>query len=73
MSILNIDDYSYLWTTEKKNWVLVNTEYGYGIVNKQSQMALVISDEELENTIIEKMKSSGNCVYKDIIEAYADV
>ena len=72
MITLNINDYSYLWTSEKEDWVLVNTEFGYGIVNKKSQMALMISDEELENAIIEKMKSSGNRIYNDINEAYLD-
>ncbi|MGX8714526.1 MAG: hypothetical protein ACSW8A_02115 [Lachnospiraceae bacterium] len=69
---MNINDYSYLWTSEKEDWVLVNTEFGYGIVNIKSQMALMISDEELENAIIEKMKSSGNRIYNDINEAYLD-
>ena len=31
---MNIDEYAYLWTTKKDEYVLVNTEYGYGIVNK---------------------------------------
>ena len=70
MITLNINDYSYLWTSEKEDWVLVNTEFGYGIVNIKSQMALMMSDEELENAIIEKMKSSGNRIYNDINEAY---
>ena len=69
---MSINEYGYLWTTEKEDWVLVNTEFGYGIVNKKSQMALMISDEELENAIIERMKSSGNRIYNDINEAYLD-
>ena len=69
---MSINEYGYLWTTEKEDWVLVNTEFGYGIVNKKSQMALMISDEELENAIIERMKSSGNRIYNDRNEAYLD-
>ena len=31
---MNIDEYSYLWTDKKEEFVLVNTtEFGYGIVN----------------------------------------
>ena len=32
---MNIDEYSYIWTTEKEEWVLVNTEFGYAIINKK--------------------------------------
>ncbi len=31
---MNIDEFSFLWTSEKDVYVLVNTEFGYGIVNK---------------------------------------
>lgn len=70
---MKIDDYKYLWESEKNDWGLVNTEYGYGIVNKKKQMALMISDEELELAIIAKMKEAGNMVYENINAAYADV
>ena len=70
---MNIDEYKYLWETEKADWVLVNTEYGYGIVNKKSQMALVVSNEELEDILIAKMLESGNKIYEDINIAYSDV
>ena len=67
-----IDDYSYLWTTEKDSWVLVNTEYGYAIVNKKAQKALRVSNEELADALIEKMLKEGNQTYKNINDAYAD-
>ncbi len=70
---MNIDEYTYLWTTKKDEYVLVNTEYGYGIVNKKEQTVLSISDEELEEQLINKMLEEGNKVYENILDAYADV
>ena len=65
----NIDDFEYAWTTAKDDYVLVNSEFGYGIVNQKTQMALCISDEALEDAVIEKMRESGNRVYESILEA----
>ena len=70
---MNIEEYKYLWETGKADWVLINTEYGYGIVNKKTQIALVVSSEELEAALIAKMLESGNRIYEDINEAYDDV
>ncbi len=69
---MNIEEYTYLWTTKKDEYVLVNTEYGYGIVNKKEQTVLSISDEELEEQLINKMLEEGNKVYENILDAYAD-
>ena len=69
---MNIDEYSYLWTDKKEEFVLVNTEFGYGIVNKKEQTVLAISDESLEAEIISKMMAEGNQKYDNILEAYAD-
>lgn len=69
---MNIEEYKYLWESDKADWVLVNTEYGYGIVNKKTQMALLVSDDELEAAIIAKMRESGNRVYENINDAYGD-
>lgn len=70
---MNISEYEYLWTTEKNDWVLVNTSFGYSIVNKTEQMVLLVSDEELEQALIENMLSNGCKVYDDIKDAYNDV
>lgn len=70
---MNIDEFSYLWTTKKEEWVLVNTEFGYAIINKKTQMMLHIDSDELEEAIIQKMHEEGNKIYKDILDAYADV
>ncbi len=70
---MNIEEFSYLWTTQKDEFVLVNTEYGFGIVNKKEQMVLSISDPDLEKAVIQKMQDEGNLVYDNILDAYADV
>lgn len=70
---MDISEFSYIWTTQKDEYVLVNSEYGYGIVNKKSQLYLSISNDELEKSIIQKMIDEGNKIYEDINEAYADV
>ncbi len=70
---MNFEEYSYLWTTRKEEFALVNTEYGYGIVNKIEQTVLSISDEALEEAVIQKMSNEGCKVYDNILDAYADV
>ena len=70
---MDINEYSYLWTTKKEEFVLVNTEYGYGIVNKKDQTVLSISDEDVEEAVIKKMIDEGNRMYKNILDAYADI
>ena len=70
---MNIEEYSFLWTNEKEDYVLVNTEYGYSIVNKSNQTVLSISDEELEEKLIQKMLIEGNQVYDNILNAYNDI
>lgn len=70
---MNIDEFSYLWTTQKEEWVLVNSDYGCFIINKKTQMMLHVDNDELEEAIIQKMLEEGNKIYKDILDAYADV
>ena len=69
---MNISEYNYLWGEEKNDWVLVHTEYGYSIVNKSNQMVLLVSDEELEDALIERMIQEGNQRYDNINEAFED-
>ena len=68
-----INEYEYLWTTEKADWVLVDSSYGYGIINKKTQMYLSVSDDALEKALIEKMLTKGSKTYNNINEAYADI
>lgn len=70
---MSIDKYNYLWETEKDNQVLVDTEYGYSIINKKEQTALVVSDEKLESALIQQMLKAGNKIFNDIKEAYDNV
>ena len=70
---MNISEYEYLWTAEKEKWVLVNTSFGYAIVNKATRSVLLVSDDELEEALLECMLSAGNKIYDDINDAYADV
>ena len=70
---MNSDEFTYLWTEKKDEYVLVNTEFGYGIVNKVEKRVLCISDEELENAVINKMLQEGCKVYENILDAYNDV
>lgn len=69
---MNITEYEYLWTTEKENWVLVNSSYGYGIINKATQSMLMVSDDNLEKALTERMIAKGCKIYGNIKEAYAD-
>ena len=70
---MNIEEFNFLWTTKKEDYVLVHTEYGYGIVNKKEKKVLCISDENLSQAVIQKMIAEGNEIYDDILDAYADV
>lgn len=67
------DEYEYLWTTEKNDWVLVNTAFEPAIVNKTEQAILHVDDEALERALTERMRSAGCRIYDDIRNAYNDV
>lgn len=70
---MDISEFDYLWTTEKEDWVLINTEYGYSIINKRRQMLLHVDSNELEEALVQKMLSEGNKTYESILDAYDDV
>ena len=70
---MNNDEFNYLWTTEKENYVLVKTTYGYGIVDKKEKAVLSISNPELRQEVINKMIQEGNKIYENILEAFNDV
>jgi hypothetical protein len=70
---MNIQEHKYLWEEEKDAWVLVRVADDFCIINKVTQMALLVSDEELDQALIQKMLDSGNKVYNDIEEAYNDI
>lgn len=70
---MDISEFSYVWTTQKRDYVLVKSEYGYAIVNKREQTMLCISDDDVDAAVVEKMLEEGNLVYEDILDAYSDV
>ena len=70
---MDISEFSYVWTTQKRDYVLVRGEYGYAIVNKREQTMLCISDDDVDAAVVEKMLEEGNLVYEDILDAYSDV
>lgn len=70
---MDIDDYSYLWKEEKENYVLVNTRFGYSIINKRERNMLLVCDDELDRELVKKMLENGNAIYEDINEAFNDV
>lgn len=55
----------------KQSLVLVNTEHGYAIVNKNDKTALLVCCDELADALVERMLQSGNRIYKNINEAPA--
>lgn len=67
---MDITKYSYIWEDEKEDWVLVDSEDGYCIVNIKSQGMLLISNDELENAIVDKMEEAGNKKYSSILDAF---
>lgn len=38
---MNIENYSYLWDKKRTDFVLVKTDFGYGIVDKREQSMLL--------------------------------
>lgn len=70
---MDISEFDYLWTTEKDDWVLVNLEYDYCIIDKRRQMLLHVDSSELKEALVQKMLSEGNKTYESILDAYDDV
>ena len=70
---MNVNEYSYTWTTNKNDYVLVDSEFGYAIINKKDQTMLCISDEEADAAVVAKMIETGCRIYGSIQDAYSDV
>lgn len=68
-----MENHDYLWTTGKNDWVLVNSEYGYGIINKKTKSMLMVSDPKLKKSLVDKMLSEVCKVYSSIDAAYNDI
>lgn len=63
-----IEPFSYLWTDEQDDWVVIKDEYDYTIFNKQTQSALAIEDEDLNNKVAAMMIMQGCEVFTGIME-----
>lgn len=70
---MNVSEFCYVWTTNKNDFVLVDSEFGYAIINKREQTMLCISDEETDAAVVAKMLEAGCKVYASIQDAYSDV
>lgn len=57
-----IQEFSYLWTTEQKDWVVLKSEYDYSIMNPKTKQFLLIEDEDLNNQVASMMIMQGNKV-----------
>lgn len=42
---MDIDEFEYVWTTRKGDFVLVKDDYGYAIVDKRERAVLLIEDD----------------------------
>jgi hypothetical protein len=71
--IMSIQEHKYLWEEEKNDWVLVRVADDFCIINKVTQMVLLVSDEELEKALIAKMLDCGNKIYDTLDAAYKDI
>ena len=64
-----ISEYSYLWTAEKADWILIGSKHDYVIFNTKTQMMLLMEDEQLNQALADKMLEQGNRVYQSIPES----
>lgn len=65
-----LNEYSYIWETEKDNYVLLNDGFGDSIlfINGKEVLFFLVEDDALADSIIAKMLESGNQVYNSIAE-----
>lgn len=62
--------YSWLWNENREDYVLIDTGYGYAIVNKIEKYILWIADEEVSENVTAEMKKRGNQVFDCLKNAY---
>ena len=65
-----LDEYSYIWQTDKDKYVLLNDELGNSIlfIKEKEIMFFLIEDDALLDLIISKMMEHGNKIYNSIAE-----
>ena len=70
-----LDEYSYIWQTDKDKYVLLNDELGNSIlfIKEKEIMFFLIEDDALLDLIISKMMEHGNQIYNSIAELQKDI
>lgn len=54
-----LEEFSYLWTDELDQWVVIKDGYDYTIFNEKTQNVLVIEDEDLNDKVAAMMIMQG--------------
>ena len=69
-----LDEYSYIWQTDKDKYVLLNDELGNSIlfIQEKEIMFFLIEDDALLE-LISKMIEHGNKKYNNIAEIQKDI
>ena len=70
-----LDEYSYIWQTDKDKYVLLNDELGNSIlfIKEKEIMFFLLEDDALLDLIISKMIKHGNKIYNSIAELQKDI
>lgn len=70
-----LDEYSYIWQSDKDKYVLLNDELGKSIlfIKEKEIMFFLIEDEALLELIISKMIEHGNKIYNSIGALQKDI
>ena len=69
-----LEEYSYIWQTDKDKYVLLRDELGNSIlfIKGKEIMFFLIEDDALHELIISKMMEHGNKIYNSIAEIQKD-
>lgn len=70
-----LEEYSYIWQTDKDKYVLLSDELGNSIlfIKEKEIMFFLVEDDALYELIISKMMEHGNKIYNSIAEIQKDI
>ena len=70
-----LEEYSYIWQTDKDKYVLLRDELGNSIlfIKGKEIMFFLFEDDALHELIISKMREHGNKIYNSIAEIQKDI
>lgn len=70
-----LEEYSYIWQTDKDKYVLLSDELGNSIlfIKEKEIMFFLVEDDVLHELIISKMMEHGNKIYNSIAEIQKDI